>query len=110
MGWVFVESPEFTRRVVKLGLEDELRELEDELRSNPKAGEVDPSACGLRKIRMRDRSRSQGKRFGARVHYLVAPQHETIYLVFIYRKDVQNLLTSEQRDALCRWVRAMKPA
>ncbi len=109
MKWVFVESPEFTRRVMKFGLEDELRELEDELSRNPNAGAVDPSACGLRKIRMRDRSRSQGKRFGARVHYLVAPHHETIYLVFIYRKDTQHLLTPEQRDALCRWVRAMRP-
>ena len=110
MDWVFVESPEFTRRVTKFGLEDELRELEDELTANPKAGDVDPSACGLRKIRMRDRGRSQGKRFGARVHYLVAPHRQTIYLVFLYRKTTQNLLTPEQRDALCKWVRAMKPA
>lgn len=110
MRWVFVESPEFTRRVIKFGLEEELRDLEDELRRNPQAGDVDPSACGLRKIRMRDASRGQGKRFGARVHYLVAPHLETIYLVFLYRKNVQNLLTAEQRDALCRWVRAMKPA
>jgi hypothetical protein len=110
MDWVFIEAPEFTRRVIKYGLEEELRDLEDELRSNPRAGDVDPGACGLRKIRMGDRSRSQGKRFGARVHYLLAPHRETIYLVFIYRKDVQNLLTPEQRDALCRWVRAMKAA
>lgn len=110
MDWVFVEAPEFTRRVIKFRLEDELRELEDELRRNPCVGDVDPAACGLRKIRMRDRGRGQGKRFGARVHYLYAPHRETIYLVFIYRKNVQNLLTSEQRDALCRWVRAMKPA
>ena len=109
MEWVFVEAPEFTRRVMKFGLEEELRDLEDELKRNPTAGDVDPDACGLRKIRMRDRARGQGKRFGARVHYLFAPHLETIYLVFVYRKNVQNLLTTEQRDALCRWVRAMKP-
>lgn len=94
---------------MKFGLEPELRELQDEIKRNPKAGDVDASACGLRKIRMRDRTRGQGKRSGARIHYLFAPHRETIYLVFIYRKDVQNLLTAEQRDALCRWVRAMKP-
>src|SRR5687768_3624929 len=110
MDWVFIEAPEFTRRVIKYGLEEELRDLEDELRSNPEAGDVDAAACGLRKIRMRDRSRGQGKRFGARVHYLLAPHRKTIYLVFMYRKDIQNLLTSEQRDALCKWVRAMKAA
>jgi hypothetical protein len=110
MDWVFIEAPEFTRRVIKYGLEEELRDLEDELRRNPKAGDVDPAACGLRKVRMGDRGRGQGKRFGARVHYLFAPHRETIYLIFVYRKGVQNLLTSEQRDSLCRWVRAMKPA
>ena len=109
MNWLFVEAPEFTRRVVKFGLEQELRDLEEELIRNPEAGDVDPTVCGLRKIRMRDRGRSQGKRSGARVHYLFAPHRETIYLVFVYRKNVQNLLTTEQRDALCRWVRAMKP-
>lgn len=110
MDWVFIEAPEFTRRGIKYGPEEELRDLEDELRSNPKAGDVDPAACGVRKVRMPHRGRGEGKRFGARVHYLVAPHGETIYLVFVYRKGVQNLLTSEQRDPLCRWVRAMKPA
>ena len=110
MNWLFIEAPEFTRRVMKFGLEQELRDLENELIRNPKAGDVDPTVCGLRKIRLRDRGRGQGKRSGARVHYLFAPHRETIYLVFVYRKDVQKVLTTEQRDALCRWVRAMKPA
>lgn len=110
MELMFVEAPEFTRRALAFELEDELRELQDELKLNPRAGAVDASACGLRKIRMRDRSRRQGKRSGARVHYLFAPHQETIYLMFIYWKDVQDLLTPAQRDVLCRWVHAMKPA
>jgi hypothetical protein len=109
MRHVFVEAPDFADRVVKFGLEEELRELEVELDRNPLAGDVDPSACGLRKIRMRDRTRGQGKSFGARVYYLYAPHRHTIFLVFIYRKNVQNILTTAQRDTLCRWVRAMKP-
>ena len=106
---MFVEASDFSDRVVKFGLEDELRELEAELDRNPLAGTVDASACGLRKIRMRDRNRGQGKRFGARVYYLYAPHRQTIFLVFIYRKDVQDILTAAQREALCRWVRAMRP-
>src|SRR5687768_6709613 len=109
MRHVFVEAAEFTHRVVKFGLEEGLRELEAELDRNPLAGDVDPSACGLRKMRMRDRTRGQGKRFGARVYYLYAPHRQTIFLVFVYRKNIQNILTTAQRDALCRWVRAMKP-
>jgi hypothetical protein len=66
--------------------------------------------AGCERFACMDRGRGQGKRFGARVHYLFAPHRETIYLMFVYRKGVQNLLTSEQREALCRWVRAMKPA
>jgi hypothetical protein len=106
----FVEAPEFTRRVMKFGLEGELRDLENELLQNPTVGDVDASVCGLRKIRLRDRGRGQGKRSAARVYYLFAPHRETIYLMFVYRKNVQAVLTAEQRDALCRWVRAMKPA
>jgi hypothetical protein len=109
MRCMFVESGEFTSRAVKFGLEQELHELQMELDRNPRAGDVDPSACGLRKVRMRDRTRGQGKRYGARVYYLYAPHQQRIYLVFIYQKDVQQILTPQQRDALCRWVRAMRP-
>lgn len=103
----FVESAEFTKRVVKLGLEEDLRELQDELRRDPMKGALDPGACGLRKVRMKDRTRGQGKRFGIRVHYLFVPHRETVYLLNLYPKDEQDTLTSEQKKLLCARIRTL---
>jgi hypothetical protein len=108
MEFIFIESGEFTRRITKLKLEDELRELQFMLLNNPKAGDLDPGACGLRKVRMRDRRRGQGKSFGARVHYLYLPHRSTIYLLNVYPKDEQDALTPEQKKLLCARIRELK--
>lgn len=47
----FVELRPFTRKIVQLDLEDDLRALQDQLREKPTAGVLDPGTCGLRKIR-----------------------------------------------------------
>jgi hypothetical protein len=72
VNYTFVETTEFTRRIGKLGLEADLVELQKKLNKNPKKGDTDPGTGGLRKVRMTDSTRGQGKRFGARVHYGVA--------------------------------------
>jgi hypothetical protein len=104
MKYLFVEMTEFTRRIVKLGLEDDLRMLQTRLGLDPSAGKLDPGTCGLRKIRMTDVGRAQGKSFGARVHYLVVPRRERIYLIHVYPKNEQDTLTPEQKKLLCRLV------
>jgi hypothetical protein len=49
----FVMMPEFDRRWQKLGLGDnELRQLQEALLQNPKAGNVIQGTKGLRKIRI----------------------------------------------------------
>ena len=53
----FVETHVFTKRIVRLGLELPLRELQMELMANPTAGDVDPGTGGLRKVRMPDPGR-----------------------------------------------------
>jgi hypothetical protein len=63
MEYLFVETTPFTQAIVKLGLDEDLRKLQDELLRNPTAGDLDPGACGLRKVRMTDATRGQGKRF-----------------------------------------------
>lgn len=93
----FVESSIFTRRIATLGLEEELRELQEELRRNPIAGDVDAGTGGMRKVRMRRPGR--GKRGGTRVHYLYVESVAVIYMVFVYGKDEQDALTLEQKKA-----------
>lgn len=99
---MFVEIAEFTRRVVRLGLEEDLRRLQDRLIVNPRLGRVDPGTGGLRKIRMSDAPRGKGKRGGARVHYLYVPDRDIIYLVHVYPKGEQVTLTAEQKRMLRR--------
>lgn len=97
----FVEMTPFTRKVIKLGLEEDLRMLQLHLLHNPQAGDVEPGTCGLRKIRMSDEGRGQGRRFGARVHYFWAAGRATIYLFNVYRKSEQDALTPAQKKMLC---------
>lgn len=107
MEFLFVEILPFTRKVVKMGLEDDLRRLHDELKRNPTAGTLDPGTCGLRKVRMADAGHQRGKRSGARVHYLYVPHRDTSYLVNVYSKDQQNTLTPQQKKTLCAWILRM---
>ena len=104
----FVETHLFTKRIVRLGLEQPLRELQIELAANPTTGDVDPGTGGLRKVRVPDPGRGTGKRGGARVHYLWVPSRERIYLVFVYSKGEAATLTMDQRAALSRIVREIK--
>lgn len=101
----FVEMEPFTHKLVKLGLEDELVRVQTELRRNPRAGVVEPGTCGLRKLRVRDSARAQGKRFGARIYYVYVPLERVILLMSIYRKDEQLALTPGQKRELCRRLR-----
>ena len=78
---VFVETSVFTKRIVRLGLDDALRGLQLELLENPTAGDLDPGTGGLRKVRMPDPTRGKGKRGGGRVHYLWLPHRGNDLLV-----------------------------
>jgi hypothetical protein len=104
----FVETEVFTRRVLRLDLEDAMPQLQHELAANPEAGDVEPGTGGLRKVRIPDSSRGKGKRSGARVHYLWLPHRGVIYLVFVYSKDEAETLTGDQRKALRSIVEGIK--
>jgi hypothetical protein len=108
MDFMFVETTVFTRRVEALGLEDELPELQRILAANPNAGAVDPGTGGLRKVRLASPKRSQGKRGGARVHYLALAHRGTIYLLYVYGKDEADALTHDQKRQLKLVVDAIK--
>jgi hypothetical protein len=107
LNYKFVETTEFTQRVVKLGLEKEPAKLQRELNQHATKGPTDPGTGGLRKVRIADSTRGQGKSFGARVHYVVAEQRRTIYLVFVYAKGESDTLTAKQKRVLAPRVRAL---
>ena len=104
----FVETWIFTKRIIALGLENQLRELQDLLPANPDAGAVDAGTGGLRKVRIADPRRGKGKRGGARVHYLLLTHRGLVYLVYVYGKDESDALTPDQKRQLRAVVEMIK--
>ena len=105
----FIEVPIFTKRWHELGLNDEaLRELENVLIKNPKAGDPIQHTGGLRKIRVSLENKGKGKRGGARVLYVDVEVKETIYFINVYEKNEQEDLTPDERKAFSAVIKILK--
>jgi hypothetical protein len=95
----FIMMPEFDHRWHKLGLGDhELRQLQEALLQNPKAGSVIQGTKGLRKIRIA--FEGQGKSGGGRVVYVDFTVYETIYFITAYSKNEKDNLSKAERNAI----------
>ena len=82
----FIETRLFTRLVQKYLDEDEYRELQVVLMSNPETGDIVPGSGGVRKLRWRAPGR--GKRGGYRVIYFARLKQGVIWMLTIYPKNV----------------------
>ena len=95
--------PEFDRQWQKMGLGDnELRQLQETLLENPKAGKVIRGTKGLRKIRIA--FEGQGKSGSGRVAYVDFTVHKTIYLITTYPKNEKDNLTQAERNAIAKMI------
>jgi hypothetical protein len=86
----FIETATFTRLITGLVSDDEYAAFQQELASHPeKSGPM--SGCrGVRKVRLV--ARGKGKSGGARILYLHLPDHDVIYLLYVFTKgDAANL-------------------
>ena len=93
--------PEFDRQWRRLGLGDEeLRQLQQELLENPKAGSVLKGTGGLRKYRIAFPGR--GKSGGGRVAYVDFTVHKTIYLITAYPKSEKDNLTDNEKNEIAK--------
>jgi hypothetical protein len=103
----FLMTPGFERLWASMGLgDDELRELEELLRSNPEAGTVIPGLSGARKVRIQLPNR--GKSEGARVIYVDLVIQNEIYLLLAYPKNVQTDMTAEQKKFIRKLIETLK--
>ena len=94
----FVEIELFTKTWEALALtDDELRELQDFLLENPKAGTVIQGSGGARKIRIAFQGR--GKSGSGRVVYVDFTISERIYLLMVYPKSKQGTLSDTHKKA-----------
>ena len=99
----FVMMPEFDRQWQKLGLGDnELRQLQEALLQNPKAGALIQGTKGLRKIRIA--FEGQGKRGSGRVAYVDFVVHEVIYLITAYPKNEKDNLSKAERNEIAKMI------
>ncbi len=90
---VIVETSVFTRRIGNCMSDEEYRALQMFLVGNPGAGSVIPGGGGLRKLRWS--SSGKGKRGGTRIiYYWWVP--ETLFMLFPYRKNETEDLTTDQ--------------
>jgi mRNA-degrading endonuclease RelE of RelBE toxin-antitoxin system len=101
---IFVEMRAFSRARAALISEEELRQLQRALATNPAAGLTIPGTGGLRKLRWAIGSR--GKRGGVRIVYYWFPVQSRVLLLLIYPKNVQDDLTAEQKQVLVHIVEA----
>ena len=95
---IFIETPIFTEDVVGLLSDDEYSAFQQYLAENPLAGDVIQQTGGLRKVRWS--AQGKGKRSGVRIIYYHVNAASQIRLILIYKKGIQDDLTSEQKKML----------
>ena len=104
----FIETAAFTRLITGLVSDDEYGAFQQELASNPeKSGPM--SGCGgVRKVRLA--ARGKGKSGGARILYLYLPNHDVIYLLYVFTKGDADNLSATGKHAIRALAQQIKDA
>ena len=93
----FIHAKHFDKCWKSLGLSDtELRELENIIMKNPKAGKLIQGTGGLRKTRFG--LANKGKSGGVRVLYVDFEFYETTSFLFAYSKNESETITEQQKQ------------
>jgi hypothetical protein len=104
----FISTPMFETSVKKLLTEEDRRQLELLLLSNPIGGQLIERTGGFRKLRYARPSRREGKSGGIRVIYFLVAAKDRIYLVLAYSKSVKDDLTSAEENELRALARVLE--
>lgn len=86
----FIETPFFTKAVLRYLSDDKYAELQSYLNARPETGTVVPGSGGVRKMRWGASSR--GKRGGLRVVYYLRRTRMEIWMLTIYGKHVRETI------------------
>ena len=97
---LFVEAEGFGKRVNALGGIPLLLTIQNEILRQPEIGKVIPGLGGVRKMRIADVSRGNGKRGGFRVLYLDLPEREKTYLLWIYGKNESEDISADEKKII----------
>ena len=80
--------------------DDDYREMQSQLATNPELGDLMPGTGGFRKLRWADARRGKGRRGGLRVIYYHFKSDSQIWLVTLYDKNEASDLTAREKKAL----------
>lgn len=103
MDIIFIETPEFIDKFDKIGSDDEMIKLQDELIKNPTKGTIVKGTGGARKIRMGIKSR--GKSGGARVIYYYVDLCGEVWLLDFYAKSKKENITENEKKKLYKFIK-----
>ncbi|MRG56120.1 hypothetical protein GF108_11075 [Phyllobacterium sp. SYP-B3895] len=84
----------------------EIEALEQEIASNPLAGDVIPGLGGIRKIRFG--MAGKGKKGGGRVIYYLMVAKDIALMIFAYAKADQEDLSNNQKKAIKTFVEELE--
>ena len=91
---IIKETSIFTKIIQDLLPDDSYQQLQTELVSNPKSGDLIQGSGGIRKLRWS--MPGMGKSGGIRVIYYWITSNDQIYMLYAYQKSKQVNLTSDQ--------------
>lgn len=103
MNIIFIETPEFFKKIDNLASEEDFHELQDELIANPLKGKVIKGTGGARKIRMKIKGR--GKSGGARTIYYYVDLIGEVWFLDIYLKKDKSNLTENEKKRVYRFIK-----
>ena len=99
---LFVELLTFERRRSGYLDDEQFRQLQMNLLTDPERGDLITGTGGLRKMRFADARRGKGKRGGLRVVYFWWMHGAQFWLFTIYDKDEMEDLSQREKNALKR--------
>ncbi|CAM3899147.1 type II toxin-antitoxin system RelE/ParE family toxin [Xenorhabdus thuongxuanensis] len=94
----FIETSVFTRECKKLLTDDEYKEFQSYLLTDPEAGAVIVGTGGCRKIRWA--KQDTGKSSGVRAIYYYYSTAGKLYLLLLYSKSEKDSLTNAEKAQL----------
>ncbi|MCK4754514.1 MAG: type II toxin-antitoxin system RelE/ParE family toxin [Calditrichia bacterium] len=89
-----IETPIFTKRVQEILTIEEYRLFQIKIIGDPKAGKIIQGSGGIRKIRWSASGR--GKRGGSRILYYWYNEQNLLLMLFIFKKNEKDDLTTDQ--------------
>lgn len=103
----FVLLETFESSWKRMNLDDVvLRQLQQEILSNPQQGKVIQGTGGLRKMRFA--YNSQGKSAGLRVLYVDILITEEIYMIYAYPKSKKENITDKEKQYMRQLIEGIK--